>query len=310
MLTEAETDAIASKLLSKVLQDLSEHLPPNLFQPYRLENGEPVAIYSDASVIGHGAFACQYMPYKAAKKIVAQCDQMYAELLTTMDKKSRSNLEEHYAVGIESMADMAILHLIASFSDRLRDTIDDAVEDSYVIGATLAIASVIKHIRTADNRPVKGDIKTHIDKAVRRAADKRRLLLTQHINAFPNMMVGRGRGGARNVKHIWNDQDRACLANKYTELQPIWIEAKRIARVAQNSAEITRKKDWRNEVSGVYPNLPKDLLEKFATLKGDDSKPSDIALAHAARLCLPPNVQLSIPRLRAELRTWKNKEKS
>lgn len=123
-------------------------------------------------------------------------------------------------------------------------------------------------------------------------------------------IIGVSTGGARNVKHVWSDKDRECLASKYAELQPIWIEAKKIARLAQNSKEATRKKEWRKEVLGVYENLPADLLERFATLRGDDAKPSNIALLHAARSCLPPNVELSIGRLREEITAWKVKARS
>jgi len=81
-------------------------------------------------------------------------------------------------------------------------------------------------------------------------------------------VIGISSGGPRNVKHVWTDNDRECLASRYAELQPIWIEAKKIAKAAQES---------------------------------------DIAILHAARLCLPANVELSVVRLRKELTEWKNK---
>lgn len=123
-------------------------------------------------------------------------------------------------------------------------------------------------------------------------------------------LVGVTKGGARNVKHVWSDEDRRCLAKTYAELQPIWIEAKKIAKTAQQSSEITRKKNWRKEVLSVYDHLPQDLLERFATLLGDDAKPSNIAILHAARLCLPENVELSVGRLREELTAWNNKQRT
>lgn len=122
-------------------------------------------------------------------------------------------------------------------------------------------------------------------------------------------LIGVQTGGARNVKHKWTDTDRACLATRYAELQPIWIEAKKIAKNAQDSLEGTRRKNWRKEVLAVYDTLPADLLERFVALRADDAKPSDIAILHAGRLCLPETVELSVGRLRKELTEWKNKKR-
>jgi hypothetical protein len=120
-------------------------------------------------------------------------------------------------------------------------------------------------------------------------------------------VIGISTGGPRNVKHVWTDNDRECLASRYAELQPIWIEAKKMAKAAQESREERRKREWKKAVLAVYESLPADLLERFANLRHDDAKPSDIAILHAARLCLPANVELSVVRLRKELTGWKNK---
>lgn len=113
-------------------------------------------------------------------------------------------------------------------------------------------------------------------------------------------------GGARNVKHAWTDEDRVCLATKYEELQPIWIEAKRIAKDAQKSKERTRKKEWREEVLRAYPHLPTDLLERFSNPRADDAKPADIAVIHAKRECGITD-KYSPRHLRDQIRAWKLK---
>jgi hypothetical protein len=113
------------------------------------------------------------------------------------------------------------------------------------------------------------------------------------------------RGGAHNIKHVWTDDQRACLASKYEELQPIWIEAKRIAKAAQKSKERTRKQEWRKEVLRAYPDLPIDLLESFSTPRGG-TKPSDLAVIHASRAC-GITAELSPRHLREEIKMWKLK---
>lgn len=112
-------------------------------------------------------------------------------------------------------------------------------------------------------------------------------------------------GGARNIKHNWTEEDCACLAEKYQELRPVWLDAKEIARESQKSRIRNRKKEWRNEVLRVYPTLPPDLLEHFSVMRGS-TKPSDLALIHASRLCnIAPG--LSAKRLREKIKEWKIK---
>lgn len=112
--------------------------------------------------------------------------------------------------------------------------------------------------------------------------------------------LGITQGGARNFKHIWTPEDLVCLKTNFDRLKPIWTEAKRIAVQAQKSKESTRSHRWREEVKRAYPELPDDLIERFATPRSDEAKPSDIALINAARLCLP--VTYTTRRLRSELK--------
>jgi len=103
-------------------------------------------------------------------------------------------------------------------------------------------------------------------------------------------------GGARNIKHLWTVEEEVCLKTNYDQLKPIWIQAKKIATEALRSNESKRQREWRSAVLGTYPDLPIDLLNRFEYLRSDDAKPSDIALEHAARKCIP--IKLSNRRLR------------
>jgi hypothetical protein len=110
------------------------------------------------------------------------------------------------------------------------------------------------------------------------------------------------RGGAHNIKHPWTNRDRECLAAKYAELEPIWQDAKVIAREAQNSQIKNRKAQWREEVLRQYPHLPSDLLEGFATPRGG-SRPSENAIIHASRECgITPGI--SARRLKDVVKEW------
>ena len=93
------------------------------------------------------------------------------------------------------------------------------------------------------------------------------------------------RRGGSDPKHYWTDEQRDCLTRLYTQLKPVWIEAKRIAVNAQRSKDRQQKRDWRLEVLRAYPKIPKDLLERFAHPRADDAKPSDIAIIQAKMEC-------------------------
>jgi hypothetical protein len=117
--------------------------------------------------------------------------------------------------------------------------------------------------------------------------EMRDALYGEHWDRIKTLLDLAPRGGARNIKHRWTDNERQCLRARYDELRPIWNEAKRIALQAQRSREKTRKANWRKEVLNAYPDLPADLLERFAKpFKGDDSsRPATMAMLQAKREC-------------------------
>jgi hypothetical protein len=73
----------------------------------------------------------------------------------------------------------------------------------------------------------------------------------------------------------------------YERLKPIWREAKKTAKAAQMSEEPIRQKQWKEEVATVYQEeaLPADLIERLALPQA--TAPAELALRHAARICVP-----------------------
>jgi hypothetical protein len=113
-------------------------------------------------------------------------------------------------------------------------------------------------------------------------------------------------GGRINVRHIWTKTDYLCLHKNHERLKPIWREAKRIAREARKSKEVTRQQRWKEQIAEVYKaeNLPDDLIDHAAP--PNEWKPSDIALVHAGRLCVPnASPAYSLKRLKEKLKLAK-----
>ena len=96
-----------------------------------------------------------------------------------------------------------------------------------------------------------------------------------------------GPGGRQNVKHQWSARDHACLAVQYERLKPIWWGAKKAAKQAQEARELSRRKTWKEQVAAAYKDaeLPDDLIAQLAP--DINAQPADLALTHAARLCVP-----------------------
>lgn len=103
--------------------------------------------------------------------------------------------------------------------------------------------------------------------------------IKEHLSVVP--------GGRRNVKHDWSARDYACLEVHYERLKPIWREAKRAAKEAQLSREPSRRRRWKEAVEAVYKdeNLPSDLIDQLELPQA--APPSELALTHAARICIP-----------------------
>ena len=181
-----------------------------------------------------------------------------------------------------SEAEGKILELVCGFWEKLLDL------------ATYAGANALRDAINLPELKYSGKV---IEEALQKIERERlRTLISEPIT----------RGGAHNVKHLWTDEERACLAAKYKELRPVWVEAKRIARAAQKSQERTRRREWRKEVLRAYPNLPTDLLERFASPRAEDAKPADIAVIHAKRECGVKD-EYSSRHLRDQIKAWKLK---
>ncbi len=118
--------------------------------------------------------------------------------------------------------------------------------------------------------------------------------IKRHLNLKP--------GGRQHVKHQWSPRDHTCLAVHYDRLKPIWSEAKKAAKQALRARELSRRKNWKEQVAAAYKdeNLPDDLIAQLAP--SVDSSPADLALIHAARLCIP--VTLSLKTLKRKLRQF------
>lgn len=274
-MTDAEIDALAKNALAYALKRLETD--KGHFLNSRLNSkGEPVLTFAGASSEGLGAFRVEFLPLDPIKKLVVECESIF-DGFTTRGKTRPSPKDRSMSIRI--MAEIATNYLVDTFGLRIGDALTETVEDCGLVAQTV-MAAVVAEL----GAPIT-DMRPEIKKAIDRIGDKKRALLFAFIKALPNVLLERGRGGAYNVKHDWTRQELDCLAKNYQELQPVWREAKRIARAARKSPEVSRRNNWRVEVLRAYPDLPSELLDRYEHLRADDAKPSDIALIHAKIRC-------------------------
>jgi hypothetical protein len=280
-----------------------------VFTFQKTTHAEHIVVY-DASDPRYGDFRLAYIPLDAVKRIISECEKILAGFTVaapdgSVFRASEAPIKRRLAI-IEQMADVATLHLLVSFRQRLCETVEDAVDDSLLIGRSLLVATAVQGIKEKESSGVMADARPEIEKAVERTAVRRRNLLREYVKLMPNILAERKRGGSR-AKHNWTDTQFADLAGKYDELKVIWLDAKRIAKDAQRARSPKRNQQWREEVLRAYPELPPDLLDRFAHLRADDAKPSDIALLHAQREC-GVTAPYTARELRDKIRSWKLKQ--
>lgn len=308
MLTDGEIESLAIEVLSLVLEHTRLNQTSLFSDLQKGADGSLIPVY-EASQADYGGFSFAYYVLPAIKKIVSDCDGLVDEWLSPLPEpdtqKMRDKAKEHQLELLRRMANVAALQLLVAFRQRLCETVEDAVEESLVISEGLLASLTVEHLKTSDVEVIIADATPAIEKAVENAARKRRDLLRTYLKLMPNILTERKRGGSR-AKHRWTDSQYADLAKKYEELKEVWSDAKRIAKDAQRARSSKRSQQWRAEVLRAYPELPRDLLERFAHLRADDAKPSDIAILHAQRECGVTN-PYSARDLRAKLRAWKLK---
>lgn len=269
-----------------------------------LEGFEVLKVEFDSENLGRGLFESVtrskpflYLSEERRRRVYEALKEVTAERELAFDDERAGTLENKLVRDVESYV---IKKSIEAAKNKVSENFTDSVVAFWERLLNLASFAGANALRDLINTPEEKYSAKFIETTLRQLDRERlRALIGEPIT----------RGGARNVKHLWTDEERAQLAAKYEEFQPVWIEAKRIARAAQKSRERTRKQEWRAEVLRAYPNLPHDLLERYSNPKADDAKPADLAVIHAKREC-GITEEYSPRHLRDQIKAWRLKIQS
>lgn len=204
MLTDEEVDTLARDILTNIVAEINDWNGPPFESVDEMEDGELIPIYSATSTESYGSFRCEYMPLAAVKKIIRDCERIFDEFTITISdpqsgesrekKIGAKHLPESRLTSIITMAECSVLHLIASFRDRLCWLLEDAVQDCAVLAESLLAAALAKHLSGAVPGNFTADARADIEQAAERSAERRRAILRDTINALPHVIAERGRG--------------------------------------------------------------------------------------------------------------------
>jgi hypothetical protein len=162
MLTDGEIDTLARQVISRIVGN-PQSAETGTFEVRQTTHGEAIVVY-DASDTRYGDFRCAYIPLDAIKRIISECDNMLEGFTVqapdgSVERASDAPVERRVVI-IKQMADVATLHLLVSFRQRLCETVEDAVDESLIIGRSLLVASAVQRIKETELADVMADGKT------------------------------------------------------------------------------------------------------------------------------------------------------
>ena len=206
---DAEIDTRARDLLTRIINDINDWPVSPLEKTLETESGELIPVYGASSTEGYGSFRCEYMPLDAIKKMLFECERIYGEFEIIISdkltgesvKKSVSEIDtpENRATAISLMSYCATLHLISYFRIKVCGLLEECVRDCELI-AESALAALLSagysEVLAGEITPdqITADARTEIEKAAKRVAEQKRVLLRKAIRGLPNVIAERGPG--------------------------------------------------------------------------------------------------------------------
>lgn len=202
-MTDVQIDALAQELLKYCIIEILGWDRSFFFEVYDMEEGGLVPVYAAESEEGHGAFVCEFMPLATIKTIIIQCEQIFDKFKSRMiDKATEPEAEgtiDKYLtnardLAIRGMAKSAALNLIAFFQAKVCNTLEEAIEDCKLMAYVHVATAMALQFNEVAPGAMTVDLRSEIEEAAMRVAEKKRATLRDHIKELPHMITKRGPG--------------------------------------------------------------------------------------------------------------------
>jgi hypothetical protein len=220
-MTDAEIDPLARNILVTTAVRIKTLAPHVVNQIEQTDDGEIIPTYEATSSDGYGSFICSYMPLEAIKKIIIECERLVDGFTIEISNKETGEkytknigLEQTPAsreLSIRTMAENAAINMIGAFGFKLKDALEETVNDGLVIAKVSLTAVVAQFLENQGISDRPADVRLYIEEAAKRVYDKKRADLMTHIDGLPNLMAKRGQGAPRKTKLQRQDERVAYI---------------------------------------------------------------------------------------------------
>lgn len=256
-------------------------------------HGWAVLIWNTTDREGYGGISFVYRPRAFAIKLYEEVEKKFDELTVKCHSSNegavkqvllRDNVASEYR---EQVVRAAVKVSLFGALGTLLLTMGRTFEHQYKDSLTVAIAVLEANAVTSfegqtyeeegENVTVleiERRVKALVDERVEDVSKQKRDYLARLFRDIPALRLAKGRGGSE-PKVDATDEQCKSLAQLYPEVLERW----------QDFKSQCAKVRWREHIKLDFPDTPDDLLDRLADLDPYISKPSAIALEHAARMC-------------------------
>lgn len=206
MLTDAEIESLARGILADIVKRLEEIPDTKIFGDiHRTDDGEVIPVYEGTSQEGFGSFIFTYMPLAAVKRIVVECERLRDEFTVEITDSNTGEIvtvkpqqtAKSRDMSIRTMAENATFNLVGSFGFRMWEALEEGFNDALIMAKSTLSAVVAMYLEQKGISDKPADVRSYIEEAAKRVADKKRADLRSHIEGLPNLLAKRGQGAPR-----------------------------------------------------------------------------------------------------------------
>ncbi len=192
-MTDAEIDALARDIVTQTIAYLEGSGTPPFSEVRKTNAGDPLIVYKEraAQFAEYGEFTVEFAPLEPVKRIVRKCGAYYDSFKvnatdpTTGKQKQFSLAPDKRDHWVGNMAANATVLLISQFRSELWLTIEESLEDCYLVGVGFLASGVGKNLSERSGEAVT-DATEAIEKAAKRVSEKKRNKLRTIIRDLTN----------------------------------------------------------------------------------------------------------------------------
>ncbi|HEX7174378.1 MAG TPA: hypothetical protein VF240_03740 [Pyrinomonadaceae bacterium] len=284
----------------------SDPLPPEIVRQYGLLPQTVTLQYRlDAGTAG---MRLHFFMEGFAQEVIYECDGILDKFIagtTVLDAEGEShNLSDVVSPALhklllETLTEHTVERFIYALGNKVEDAADELLGDCVLV-ALAAFLEECKEFSDLGFASFNTEfISAEYNRITKQAAAERKASLKGTLKYILSPNLDELEEHYRSVLPMWKDAKTLYKQNRNRET---WRD---IVRAAQ--PDLKDYDDLISRLSGRLNDLPENIQAKLSE-KGGDSKPSSIALEHAARLCGSEPYEYSVRYLYIKLRKCRNGE--